>query len=990
MNFHTARWRSGAMGVAFGLSISSAACAQSSEGSIHGRATPGAKVTITSTDTGSTRQVTVDADGAFSAPKLPPGPYRVSSDGGASHDVEVAIGSGTAVSLVAGSETIVVRVARRRQAIDFASVESNTVLNAEQMSALPVQRDVNAIAGLAPGVVKGDPDLGGGGLPAFGGASVAENGYYINGFDVTNIRNFLSYANLPFDAIGAEQIKSGGYGAEFGRSLGGVISIVTKRGANTWTGGGALYWSPASLQARGKNVANLDPEFLGTYTVFERESRDRELSYNVYAGGPVVKDKMFIFALAEGRGDKSDRFGQNGSVATRSHHPNGMVKIDFTPTGEHRLEFTGITHKRETDVFDYLALPGTEYPTSHLGTAERSTLTSGGHTLIAKYTGYLTDRLTLSVLGGRVEDMATKTTGSRVSSLGCPMVLDVDFSRLGCWKEGTLARDPAAPDDKDARKAFRIDADYVLGAHALRAGIDSQKFTSSAAGSTFSGDVLWLYQQANEEGTINGVVGATTPGGVYVSRNLNRTTSGTYEVANKAWYLEDSWQATRNLLLYGGLRYESFDNKNRNGASFVKADRLRAPRLGFSWDAGGDATTKVYGNAGRYYIPVASNTNIRSTRAELTDIRFYNYTSRDPVTGAPLGLSAEIGDALVVSNAEVKEPEKIADANLKPMSQDEFILGFQRAITKDWTFGVKGIYRKLRNGMDDYCSHLAFERWAADNGHPNFDSSTMAGCAIVNPGNDVTLYVDLDNNGTLTRTTFPASYIGLEKYRRTYKALEFTLERPFDGTWGLSASYVLSKSQGTAEGYVNSIINQEDAGVSQDFDFPSLTKGSNGYLANDRRHVIKAYGNYMLNDRMRLGFNATAASGRPRSCIGFVPFTAPDYSDAAGYSVASSFYCVNAQGVSELHQRGTFGRTPWTSSLGLSFAYIPKFNGHKLTIQLDVFNVFNQQKVTEVNETRDFSRSTTSESEGRASLNYLQPTSFQAPRSVRLTARYEF
>ncbi len=94
-------------------------------------------------------------------------------------------------------------------------------------------RDINAIAILAPGVVRGDPDLGGGSLPSFAGASVAENGYYINGFDVTNIRNFLSYSNLPFEAIGAQQVKSGGYGAEYGRSLGGVISIVTKRAAPT-------------------------------------------------------------------------------------------------------------------------------------------------------------------------------------------------------------------------------------------------------------------------------------------------------------------------------------------------------------------------------------------------------------------------------------------------------------------------------------------------------------------------------------------------------------------------------------------------------------------------------------------------------------------------------------------------------------------------------------------------------------------------------------
>jgi hypothetical protein len=984
----TTRLQRRAAAVAVGLLVSSLAFGQQSEGSIYGHGKPGEKVTITSADNGSTRQLSVDANGVFNAAKLPPGAYHVTM-GGQSRDVNVAIGSGTAVDF---AEMARVVVSGTRTAIDVNSVESNSVFTADQIKALPVARDVNAVAILAPSVVKGDPNLGGGGLPAFSGASVAENGYYINGFDVTNIRNFLSYANLPFDAIGAEQVKSGGYGAEFGRSLGGVISIVTKRGTNTWKGGGAVYWDPDQLKSSGKNVANLDPEYKGEYTVFSQPNKSRNLSANVYAGGPLIKDKLFFFGLVEGRADTGDSFGQNSSVHTLSNHPNGMVKIDFTPNDTHRFEFTGITNETKTAVTDYLNPAGATYATSHVGSTQNSTVTSGGHTLIAKYTGYLADNFTLSVLGGKVKDKLAKTTGDRVSALSCPTVYDVDVTLLGCWKEpfGTTARDPKAPDDEDDRKAFRVDAEYALGSHTLRGGIDSQKFSSKQAGSTYSGDVYWRYLQANSKGTVNGVVGATAPGGIYVRRRLSRSTSGAFDVQNDAYYLEDSWKVTKNVLLYGGLRSESFNNKNADGVSFVKSDNLFAPRLGFSWDANGDASMKVYGNAGRYYIPVASNTNIRATRGELFEQRFYNFTSKDPVTGAPQGLGPEIGQAQINGDGTLPNPATIADMNLKPMSQDEYILGFQHALTQGWSMGVKGIYRKVQNGMDDYCSHLGFEKWAADNGHKNFDSSTMAQCMLVNPGNDVTLMTDIDNNGKLQPITFPASYIGLEKYTRTYKALEFTLERPFNGKWGLTASYVLSQSRGTAEGYVNSIINQEDAGVSQDFDFPSLTKGTDGYLSNDRRHVFKAFGNYMLSDELRLGFNAVVASGRPISCIGFVPTSAPDYSDAAGYTTASSFYCVNDQGVSELHNRGTFGRTPWTESLDLSLAWIPKWDSHKVTFQLDIFNVFNTQHTTEVNETRDFSRSTTSDTEGRASLNWKQPTSFQEPRSVRVTARYEF
>jgi hypothetical protein len=989
MNFYTKRLPRSAITIAIGLMISSVAYAQSSEGSIYGRGKPGDKINITSVDSNSSRQVTVDSTGAFSLGKLPPGTYRVVGNG-LSKEVNVAIGSGTNVSLVSDDTQRVV-ISRTRSAIDVSSVESNTVFTAEQMQALPVGRDANSFALLAPGVVKGDADLGAGGLPAFGGASVAENGYYINGFDVTNIRNFLSYANLPFDAIGAEQVKSGGYGAEFGRSLGGVVSLVSKRGTNTWKGGASVYWEPDALRSEGKNVVDLDPDHPDTYTVFRKPRKQTDLSYNVYGGGPLIKDKLFIFALAEGRRDTYDTFTEESSVRSKSSVPNGMVKIDFTPTDAHRLELTAISNKKKEDIVDY----NPKVPrnaTSHLGAGTLSEIKSGGDVLIGKYTGYLTDALTVSALVGSVNQKVETTTGARTANQSCPVVLDTNLNEIGCWAKpfpGNAVRAQGAPDDEDKRRAYRFDVDYALGSHALRAGVDHQKFTSSEAGSaTFSGGYYYRYF-ISANGTVNGVPNAVAPGGQYVRRREITSTSGAFETINDAFYIEDNWKVTKDILLYGGLRSESFDNKNGDKVSFVKADNLLAPRLGFAWDVKGDSSLKVYGNAGRYYIPVAVNTNIRATRGELSETRYYTFTGRDPGTQGPVGLGAnQIGIPQVVGDGSLPNPATISDTGLKPMSQDEFILGFQTAIAKGWSMGAKAVHRKINNGMDDYCGHYAFKRWATDNGYANFDTSTMAQCIMVNPGNDVNLQVDVNNDGNLKAVTIPAKYLGLAKYTRVYNALELTLDRPFDGTWGLNASYTWSKVKGTAEGYVNSVINQEDAGVTQDFDFGSLTDGSDGFLANDRRHVFKAYGNYALTRELRFGFNATLASGRPLNCIGFVPKTVPDAVDATNYTTASSYYCLNNSGKSVLTTRGTSGRSPWTGTLDLQLAYMPAISKGKLTVQADVFNVFNSQKVTEFNETRDYSRDTVVE--GKLNPNYLQPTSFQTPRSVRLTARYEF
>ena len=995
----------GAMALsAAGLAITTGSVyAQSADGSVYGRAKAGAAVTLSSPETGISRQVKADANGAFSISRIPPGTYVVTSEG-VTRDVVVSLGSGTQVNLD-GVERIQVTGSRVQTGIDVSSVESNTVFTAEQIRQLPVPHDIKSVALLAPGVVMGDADFqddseSAARLPAFGGASVAENGYYINGFDVTNIRNFLSYATLPFDAIEEQQIKSGGYSAEYGRSLGGVISLLTKRGTNEWKGGVSVAWEPKALRAEGKNVRDLEPTRPDNYRVFQKDDEEDNLTYNIYGGGPIIKDKLFIFGLIEGKREWSNNYGQTISTKEISDEPNGMVKIDFMPTDAHRFEFTGINNKKKVKLYDYTNTA--PYSTSNDGPAAYSIRESGGSVLIGKYTGYLTNDLTVSALVGQVDYLRSKTTGARTAGQDCPVVLDEQLNEVGCWSfpfPGLPVRDPAAPDDKDKRTAWRLDIDYVLGAHTLRGGFDSQVFeTSEAGGSTYSGGHYYRYFVSND-GKVNGVANAVAPGGVYIRDRVLQSTTGAYKVENDAFYIEDTWQIHKNLSLYGGLRWESFNNKNGDGTSFVKADNLLAPRFGAAWDVNGDATFKVFGTAGRYFIPVASNSNVRMTRGEIFTHTYYSWGGqRDPRTQGPVGPLTQIGIVQVNGDGTLPDPATVADTNLQPMSQDEFILGFQKALVPGWTFGAKYIHRKVNNGMDDWCDGPALERWALANGYPDYDYHSAAQCVLVNPGNDVHIKMDLNNDGNYQTTTIPSSYTGLEKYERKYDALELTLAKAFDGKWGFQGSYTYSKAKGTAEGYVNSIINQDDAGVTQEFDFGSFTHGAYGFLPNDRRHILKMFGTMSLTPEWRIGMNLSVASGRPTSCIGFVPPTVVDYAGgvdeqngSSSYSTASTFYCLDDNGNTHLVPRGSVGRTPWTHTLDLQVAYTPNWVAKKkLTLQMDVFNVFNNREAIEFDEIRDFSRQTSITPPGQLSMNYGQPTAFQTPRYVRLSARWEF
>jgi TonB dependent receptor/Carboxypeptidase regulatory-like domain len=981
--------RRSALAAALSMTLASGALlAQSSVGSIYGEAAGGKTVTIENLDTGTRRETTTDADGKFTFNQLPTGHYRITSDG-VSRDVQVNVGTGTRVELV-GSETQMDTIQVDGSAvnpIDVRSVESTTVFSQERIQRIPVARDITNVALLAPGTVKGDTGFGN--LASFGGSSVAENGYYINGFDVTNIRNFVSYAALPFDAIAEQQIKTGGYGAEFGRSLGGVINLVTKRGSNEWKGGASVYWSPEALRENGKDVANRNLEAEATRYVYRSDDERDNLSFNVYGGGPIIEDRLFFFGLIEGQKVTRDDYYFEKSEAFSDEDPQALVKLDWNITDNHLLEVTGIYNKTQTERRLYQRAEN-RYAQEHEDLVDAYNEENGGNVVVAKYTGYLTDTFTLSAQAGRLENTsAYRTTVS--DGADCPAAYDSrpagnPLNFIGCWNESAFTvPDFAFGPDEDERQAYRIDAEWVLGDHFLRFGYDDEQFTSSHAGLTYSGGIYYRYLTART-GRVNGT--DVPVNSEYVRVRQFQSSSSSYDVYNAAFYLEDTWQFNDNLMFYGGLRVESFDNRNGDGVSFVDAENLFAPRLGFSWDVNGDSSFKVFGNAGRYHIPVASNTNIRASGVEQLTEQFYFFTGIDPTTGAPTTLGSQIGGTNVNGSLVAPDPRTVASTNLDPMYQDEFILGAQWALNDIWTAGVRAIRREVKNGYDDFCSHDAITAYVQENGFPDYEGDTLASCMILNPGRSLDIGIDANYDGNLVDFSIPSSVLGIPSYKRSYNALELFWEANVSEQWFLQGSYTLAHSYGNIEGYVNSTLEQDDAGLTQDFDHPLFEDGAFGDLPNDRRHTIKVFGSYQLNEQWRFGGNVIIQSGRPVSCNGFVPFDSldPDGSDVGTLALygASSFYCVPADGQDTvLTQRGQYGRTPWTFALDVSAAYDPNWL-EGLTLQVDVFNLFNTQRVTEYSETGDLSRN------NETNPNFLNDVNYQSPRSVRLAARFEW
>ena len=1037
-----------ALSVALGMCFAGSVYAQSnSTGSIAGTTAAGGTVVVENAANGFRREVTADSNGNYRIGSLSTGTYTVTADG-KTKTVNVTIG-GTAQ----GNTTLgVVSVQGAAiNAIDVASVESTTILTAEQVAKIPVPLNITAVALLAPGTVRGDSAFGN--LASFGGSSVAENQYFVNGFNISNAFAGLDFGQVPYEGIAEQQVKTGGYGAEFGRSTGGVINLVTKRGSNEFHAGGTIVWTPESLKESNPNVFT-NAGFVGRINavresyLFGDNSQDKrgtQTTASVWASGALIKDRLFGYALLQyGRTTDIESYGNaftfnrreqvdtNSSASVKA--PNWLLKLDWNINDNHTLEFTAFkdTRKGETDVYSN-TLAGTpnsaaSYPDAtkvlergdYKGTFFEE---NGGESYSLKYTGYLTDSFTLSALYGHGEssraergvyangEVATYGGDINVGAEGCPLVQDFSEDDLlagitTCNFFGAIG----SVNNKDTRDQFRIDAEWALGAHLIRFGIDADNF-NSVDGTDLEGGAQYFllgtesYNELPDNG--NGIDDQIVEAVIF--RN-----GSDVEVKSSAYYIEDTWSVTDNFLVYGGLRWDNFKNLNAAGEAYVEVKNQFAPRLGFSWDVNGDSSFKVFGNAGRYFLPLSATVAIRGASPSIYADNLYTFNGVDPVTGKPQNLELYDETFLNGENGLAKAANSIATAGIKPQYQDEFIAGFQFRLTEHVTGGVRGVYRDLKSAIDDFCDYRYFAQVATDKGL-TFDPSRLNYCHLYNPGEDSVFLADVTGDGVFTEIAVPHNYYATLRLdptdpnsplrftpeeialidkgataKREYKALEFFAEGHWDKFF-VQGSYTWAKSYGNFEGGVKSDIGQADTGTTQDFDYPELEIGTTGYLPNDRRHSFKLFGNYEMTDEWSFGFNVLVQSGRPLNCLGIKGDDQIGYrnsyfscDEARGEQTQNPFGGTRFDNGSTLGNRGDRGRTEWQRSLDLSVGYKPNFADGHLMLKMDVFNVLNEHAATSVWE-RGESR------DGRPSQDtYLLPTSFQPARSVRFSLKYDY
>src|SRR3954465_6484317 len=270
-----------------------------------GAVVAGAKVTI-SGPTG-TKADTTNSEGQFLFPLLTPGFYGVKVEKGSFKTadvkgVEVVTGktSNIRVGMVAGQAAEVVEVIGSAITVDTTSTAVAANLTDTFYSSVPVARGVTGLFYASPGVTSG----GGTGTanPSISGGTGLENNYVADGVSITDggfggigvfsrVYGPLSTGiNLSF--VKEVQVKTGGFGAQEGKSTGGIVQIVTKSGGSAYHGSIGGYFAPEQFEAERKQ-----PDDFGRFNLQGKTLHQSNYDLDAEASGyvPGFKNKLFFF-----------------------------------------------------------------------------------------------------------------------------------------------------------------------------------------------------------------------------------------------------------------------------------------------------------------------------------------------------------------------------------------------------------------------------------------------------------------------------------------------------------------------------------------------------------------------------------------------------------------------------------------------------------------------------------------------------------------------
>ncbi len=923
-----------------------------------GGALPGVAVEATSASFQGTRTSITDTTGTYRLVLLPPGTYKVTASlqGFAKLEstVTVALGKTSTNDVkLRPSATAEVIVSGTAPLVDQDSTTIGDNIDSRQMKSLPTGRNYTSIVQISAGVSTQNANTA-----AFAnsivvnGSTGLENSFVIDGVVTSGVEYGAQGKELNYEFIQELEVKTGGYQAEFGRSTGGIINVITKSGGNEYHGEAFVYYDNNSLQANNKH-----PEDSELYSFVSGYNR---LDWGFALGGFALKDTLWFFGAYDRVENTTKQTVTTGPIAgqpadTDSARNLGSAKLTWMLNSSNSIVGSYFQDPRnDTGAVNDGAHPVNGPYTTFIGLQK-----FGGSDYSLRYSGLFGSSWVVAAQGALHQEQNSVDPGLP----GGDEIQYIDTANANLESGGF----GLIQDKKFKRYLGTASVTKYLGNNEIKGGIEYMEDQAEVVKRMSGGQQVTIYDNPGGAPVYSHfywtIPTASLPDNVPTSQLTATPYHRTY-----SFYLQDTVTLLPNLTFSVGLRYDNQQVFSGDGTRQINLTDSWAPRVGFTWDPTRDNKTKVFGSFGYFYEQIPMDLVIRSYSSERQPT-IYNF---DPTSIVPDVNAAQVVDD---QNAVRQGGGKIfggfndlTDNGLSGQYLREGIFGIEREIFSNVAVGARYVYRDLPQVVEDYLC------------------STDGDYCVGNPTEDRMKYLfSLDYN-----TQFLAP-----KAKRIYRGYQFDVTKRFSDNWTILASYVYATLKGNYDGTFSPYTQPRgtaDPNISALYDYYDFfTRGSvvngvaqpvtaNGYLSNDRRSVAKLSGVYVTPFNLSLGLVTYYQTGTPISRIGF--------SDA--YTRPEFF----------LDTRGSEGRVAASYDADVHLGYPLQLGPVSLSFLVDIFNVLNTQKVIAVDQRYNLSEFTNpgyicgsqpgSEDEGKCNPTYGQALARTLPTSVRFGLKVGF
>ncbi len=611
----------------------------------NGAVIPNATVKVVSVSKGSELTATASNSGIYTFTSLEPGQYRVSASGGGFAEqtltVEVQVGRATDANFTLGAGEVAAVVTVTAEGVQTTQAASDAVLSETAINNLPINgRRFQDFATLTP-TAQIDTERNQISLSGQRGINaninvdgVDYNQPFFGGIRGGERSNFAP--TIPQESIKEFQVVAAGYNAEYGRSSGGIVNVVTKGGTNQFRGSLFAQIRPDSFAVNHSFVKRLEE-----VNNVEITAAPTQTQFGGSIGGPIVKNRLFFFGSFEQQDFEADRFVLFSGLDNVAVTPANQEAINYYRSQETEFKLTNDArtflgridwnlNDSNSANFRYSWNRGEGLNAVSVGDAgtlfnpiSNAALSNEG-TEIDKNNVFVAQ---LNTLFGPsyINDFRfqyAKGERPRFSNSETPLV---NVANTGLY--GTRSFLPTT--QFDDRIQFVDGFSIIKGNHNIKFGGEfSDIFVSQEFGFNQFGS--YSFSGGQTAALANLSLDPTNPndrrfdGGTFYTQQIGNLQAA-FRIRELAFYGQDSWRISPKFTLNYGLRAEkqynpepelgndtiiglvrnaSFPLLGGNGLDpsvIPDSEWQFAPRLGFAWDIEGNGKSVFRGFSGLYY-----------------------------------------------------------------------------------------------------------------------------------------------------------------------------------------------------------------------------------------------------------------------------------------------------------------------------------------------------------------------------------------------------